>query len=699
MEQRRNARAGRMGDPRENPPTSGIVHDEPHFRKSGVNSSRIEPGSPWWKRLAKKERADICSLRGWQDDLIKLSKHFPKRKRGDGDVCSFPCTSHLRVQSFSPLHDTPGSLDCVLSGRERPRARAEKCIDVSCVDNNRDYLFLPSATVSLKSRTDANRVQSLAGSSDFRKWESCRTMPLVGEFSRGSPGSSALSFRRRSMLTSITLIGSQDLAHWLSRCVQLGECFSAYHSKNLCVMSTAELIHTARHVRWVEPRKKLPASVYVISRAFWINRLGKPPHRHGGNTARLARSSDEALGVRVTDGKTIPHDQEYAYRHIIVLCNAVVKPLDLAFGRSKNWFSVQPYSSGCPGFPEKNSLQANAGMVPYHGPRSCSSGLEKCSLFREQPIPQCLAPSQRDGLGSVVKLTWRDASTSTGALPDPKGIASEDGAHASAEDVFERMDINVITPSRPSTQHRHSTVVQHLRSTQWPHFSQMATTRTADPPAAGVFTVWSALAQKLLQIPRLAEIPAYQNVLAHPHTSWTPTAGGRRGCDASQVVRPPADRAVRGLPDRREGRGRSSPRTASNQTSPDSTATTSSAGIHSTSVGRACHRDRPAVRITSASARLQHRGSKFDPSSDLRSTQKTVAPFQFRAGLEIEMKFISNRRNWRFGISIRDQRVAQTILVPKQTDPAGYRTQNTCTEAVAGLATGAAARLTITTPV
>ncbi|KAJ8887974.1 hypothetical protein PR048_007459 [Dryococelus australis] len=35
--------------------------------------------------------------------------------------------------------------------------------------------------------TKADRAQSPAGSTDFRKWESCRTMPLVGGFSRGSP--------------------------------------------------------------------------------------------------------------------------------------------------------------------------------------------------------------------------------------------------------------------------------------------------------------------------------------------------------------------------------------------------------------------------------------------------------------------------------------------------------------------------------
>ncbi|KAJ8865831.1 hypothetical protein PR048_033353 [Dryococelus australis] len=41
--------------------------------------------------------------------------------------------------------------------------------------------------------TKANRVRSPAGSPDFRQWESCRTMPLVGRFSRGSPVSPATS--------------------------------------------------------------------------------------------------------------------------------------------------------------------------------------------------------------------------------------------------------------------------------------------------------------------------------------------------------------------------------------------------------------------------------------------------------------------------------------------------------------------------
>ncbi|KAJ8878614.1 hypothetical protein PR048_019195 [Dryococelus australis] len=52
--------------------------------------------------------------------------------------------------------------------------------------------------------TKAIRVQSPA-------WESCRTMPLVSGFSRGSHVSPTLSFWSCSIFTSITFIGSRDL--------------------------------------------------------------------------------------------------------------------------------------------------------------------------------------------------------------------------------------------------------------------------------------------------------------------------------------------------------------------------------------------------------------------------------------------------------------------------------------------------------
>ncbi|KAJ8877965.1 hypothetical protein PR048_022428 [Dryococelus australis] len=81
--------------------------------------------------------------------------------------------------------------------------------------NSGQYLsrVMPESTITVfhSPLTKANRVQSSAGSQDFCKWESRRTMPLVGGFSRGSPVSPAPSFRPRAILISITLIGSQDL--------------------------------------------------------------------------------------------------------------------------------------------------------------------------------------------------------------------------------------------------------------------------------------------------------------------------------------------------------------------------------------------------------------------------------------------------------------------------------------------------------
>ncbi|KAJ8883346.1 hypothetical protein PR048_015189 [Dryococelus australis] len=42
MEQRQNERAGETGDPRENPPTNGIVRHDSHLRKSGVTRLGID---------------------------------------------------------------------------------------------------------------------------------------------------------------------------------------------------------------------------------------------------------------------------------------------------------------------------------------------------------------------------------------------------------------------------------------------------------------------------------------------------------------------------------------------------------------------------------------------------------------------------------------------------------------------------------
>ncbi|KAJ8868640.1 hypothetical protein PR048_030179 [Dryococelus australis] len=67
----------------------------------------------------------------------------------------------------------------------------------------------------------------------------------------------------------------------------------------------------------------------------------------------------------------------------------------------------------------------------------------------------------------------------------------------------------------------------------------------------------------------------------------------------------------------------------------------------------------PDIPCGDTDARLHHRGSNLDPGSDLRSTLETVAPFEFRAGLEIEMKFISNHQ--KFAVRNLDQRSAAIV--------------------------------------
>ncbi|KAJ8896965.1 hypothetical protein PR048_002311 [Dryococelus australis] len=64
-----------------------------------------------------------------------------------------------------------------------------------------------AAFLACSSLATANRVRFPVGQlPDFRKWDKCRTMPPVGEFSRGSPVSTALaSFRCCSILTEFHL--------------------------------------------------------------------------------------------------------------------------------------------------------------------------------------------------------------------------------------------------------------------------------------------------------------------------------------------------------------------------------------------------------------------------------------------------------------------------------------------------------------
>ncbi|KAJ8880209.1 hypothetical protein PR048_016675 [Dryococelus australis] len=86
----------------------------------------------------------------------------------------------------------------------------------------------------------ANRTQPPAGPPDFRLGESCRTIPLVGGFSRRPSVSPTVSFRRYSILTSIILIGSQGLVvksrpNLFTRSLRLYlKCFNSADGQTVC---------------------------------------------------------------------------------------------------------------------------------------------------------------------------------------------------------------------------------------------------------------------------------------------------------------------------------------------------------------------------------------------------------------------------------------------------------------------------------
>ncbi|KAJ8867630.1 hypothetical protein PR048_031433 [Dryococelus australis] len=109
--------------------------------------------------------------------------------------------------------------------------------------------------------TKSNRIQSLAGSlPDFRMWGSCRTMPLVSRVFSG------ISRFPRSFIPA--------------------------------------LLHT--HLAHPFPLSR-PLCGYAVKLECKCEGNGRYPRKPAdGNTARLARRSDEALGVRVTVALSVP---------------------------------------------------------------------------------------------------------------------------------------------------------------------------------------------------------------------------------------------------------------------------------------------------------------------------------------------------------------------------------------------------------
>ncbi|KAJ8877578.1 hypothetical protein PR048_022033 [Dryococelus australis] len=158
MEQRRRTRAGKTGDPREYPANSAIVRHYSHVRKSGSDPVG--------------NRTRLAYVEGEEE----TAPHQSDR------------------------HDSPDTMKC---------KKQQMNSKVTVTDEMAGAAVAERLAGSPPFK--ANRAQSPAGPlPDFRTWESYRTMTLVGGFPRDLPFPPSPSLRRCSILTSITLICSQD---------------------------------------------------------------------------------------------------------------------------------------------------------------------------------------------------------------------------------------------------------------------------------------------------------------------------------------------------------------------------------------------------------------------------------------------------------------------------------------------------------
>ncbi|KAJ8890562.1 hypothetical protein PR048_010071 [Dryococelus australis] len=211
MEQRRNEGAGETGDPRENPPTNGIVQHDSHMQKSGVTRPGIEPGSPWWSgwRVPRsmslhacrwREKAGYAPVEGEKNALCQLAEGGVKELLTDTRKTDCP------AEACSTPGQRTGKIGAAVAQR-----------------------------LAHSPPTKAIRVQSPTGSlPDPRMWESYWMMPLTGGFSRGTPVSPAPALQRLSILGLHFMSYSGTTGTYGSQLesLSLGGCCLALDAKN-----------------------------------------------------------------------------------------------------------------------------------------------------------------------------------------------------------------------------------------------------------------------------------------------------------------------------------------------------------------------------------------------------------------------------------------------------------------------------------
>ncbi|KAJ8877817.1 hypothetical protein PR048_022275 [Dryococelus australis] len=122
--------------------------------------------------------------------------------------------------------------------------------------------------------TKANLVQSPSGSPDFRKWESCRTMPLVGGFSWGYPVSPTPSLRVHDVHTNKILSqGSRKCSLYREQPIQSSQgslpraSSAVISSRKWFTTGTLGSANTRAHVgRWEGVERRAQGTDFLVPR-------------------------------------------------------------------------------------------------------------------------------------------------------------------------------------------------------------------------------------------------------------------------------------------------------------------------------------------------------------------------------------------------------------------------------------------------
>ncbi|KAJ8879283.1 hypothetical protein PR048_019890 [Dryococelus australis] len=294
MDRRRNTRTGGGGDPRKNPPTSDIVGHNSNSRKSGATADPrgdIPATKSGGEAVRRLEREDLRERHG-------TANQAPPRIEGVGKILAGGGRSPLpRVKRDMARPNTLG----VASPSAIPRVLRDEPMITRALSSGRSWRpahleYSATTPVLLVVARSAEAVQDgggcgrtsgvLCSSSNPRHTSSLTLLPAPPP--RHYFRSYGLLFRWKERNASRDLTRTPPA-------IESESGFSA------CRLFRCD----SRVQRGYKPtRIQVPETSLKAKSA--VTDLICPVQRYDGNTARLARKSDEALGVRVSVARITP---------------------------------------------------------------------------------------------------------------------------------------------------------------------------------------------------------------------------------------------------------------------------------------------------------------------------------------------------------------------------------------------------------